>query len=283
MILTRYLHNFDSLVVALIKCISERNEGPAIYFAYELYFSGWENVVWDIVWEYYFLNIALASPEYEFYLKSKEKNWKQSNNYWIIKEVILDLFIRKLSVLKENENYKTLNKKSVKDLLEIYKDPKNNLFNKARMIKYNPRNMKNIDKEILILRIIQLKTQVKAKKIEFYIDVSKEEVIQYATRVEYDAQSWKILRDVVKYNPDDYIDSKVNNLPASEFMDNWLFYAKDCPLWKKRLLNCKYKIYNSKIDFEDEDEEEDFWNKYNLEPDEQPKEIQERLNCYNNN
>jgi len=283
MILSRYLHNFDSLVSALVKCISERNEGPAIYFAYELYFSGWENVVWDIVWEYYFLNIALSSPEYEFYLKSKEKDWKQSNNYWIIKEVILDLFIRKLNVLKENENYKALNKKSVKDLLEIYKDPKNNLFNKARMIKYNPRNMKKLDKEILILRIIQLKTQVKAKKIEFYIDVTKEEVIQYATRVEYDAQSWKILRDVVKYNTDDFIDSKVNNLPASEFMDNWLFYAKDCPLWKKRLLNYKYKIYNSKIDFEDEDEEEDFWNKYNLEPDEQPKEIQERLNCYNNN
>ena len=78
MILTRYLHNFDSLVKALIKCISDKNDNAAIYFAYELYFSGWENIVWDIVWEYYFLNIALSSPEYESYLKSKEKDWKQT-------------------------------------------------------------------------------------------------------------------------------------------------------------------------------------------------------------
>lgn len=279
MILSRYLHNFDSIVEALPKCILNKNDA-AIYFAYELYFSGWENVVWEIVWEYYFLNIALSGPEYESYLKSKEKDWKQTKNYCIIKEIIQDLFIRPNSVLKDHENFKTLEKKSVKQLLEIYKDPKNNLFNKVRMVKYNPRNLRKIDKEILILRIIQLKTPLRLKKIEFYIEVCKEEVIEYATRVEHSAQSWKILRDVVKYNTDEYLETKPNNLSPNEMFENWLFYAKDCPLWKNRLLNYKYSIYNSRVDFEDEDEEEDFWNKFNLEPEEQPKHVQEKLNCF---
>ncbi len=280
MMLSRYLHNYDSLRKAFENALIEKKDDACMYFAYELYFSGWESDVWEIIWKVYYLFKALGYPEYEIYLKNKEKEWKSTNNSTLIREVLQDLLIRQNFPLGENESYKILTKKSKPDLELVYKDVKTNVFKRARMIKYNPRNMTFLDKEILILRIIQLQSKLINRKIEFYTEVEQEEVEKYQTKQEEDAKSWKILRNTISYNTDDFIYEKVSNLNPSEFLDNWLFYAKDCPLWKKRLSKYNHQVKLNKIEFENEDQEEDFWNKYNLEPDEQPKDIQIKLNCF---
>lgn len=63
----------------------------------------------------------------------------------------------------------------------------------------------------------------------------------------------------------------------NEMLINWEYYATLTNIWKKRVE--KYKInFNTterKIIFENESEEEDFFDKYNFEPDEQCKELQE--------
>ena len=59
---------------------------------------------------------------------------------------------------------------------------------------------------------------------------------------------------------------------------HWEYFAYQTPIWKVRFDKYKIKINDEelKIEFEDEDEYEEFYEKYYYEPDEQSKEVQER-------
>ena len=52
---------------------------------------------------------------------------------------------------------------------------------------------------------------------------------------------------------------------------NWLYYASYSPIWFNRIQLHNGKIDNDKqlIVFDTDDDEDDFYNKYNYEPDEQ--------------
>jgi len=57
---------------------------------------------------------------------------------------------------------------------------------------------------------------------------------------------------------------------------HWEYFAYFCPLWKKRFkqYNILVDNENHSIQFHDDDQLEDFYEKYNYEPDEQSKEVQ---------
>jgi len=61
------------------------------------------------------------------------------------------------------------------------------------------------------------------------------------------------------------------------FWDNWEYFSYFSPLWKKRYDQYLFHIDHErkKIIFEDDDQQDEFYNKYGYEPDEQPKEVQE--------
>ena len=69
---------------------------------------------------------------------------------------------------------------------------------------------------------------------------------------------------------------KLKKISKADFEENWLYYSSFSPIWKQRIEAFSGKVNSNtkKIIFENEDEEEKFHNLYNLEPDEQPKEIQ---------
>ena len=58
---------------------------------------------------------------------------------------------------------------------------------------------------------------------------------------------------------------------------NWLYYAGLSPLWEERLEDFTGKVNRKtkSVEFEDEDREEEFYERWNLEPDEQPKHIRD--------
>ena len=60
---------------------------------------------------------------------------------------------------------------------------------------------------------------------------------------------------------------------------HWEYFAYKCPLWKNRFDKYKIKINDKdkKIEFIDVDEEEEFYEQWNYEPDEQAKEVQNRI------
>jgi hypothetical protein len=63
----------------------------------------------------------------------------------------------------------------------------------------------------------------------------------------------------------------------SEMLLNWEYYATRTHIWDERIkkYHVKFDIDKRKITFEDEVEEDEFYEKYNYEPDEQCKELQE--------
>jgi hypothetical protein len=58
---------------------------------------------------------------------------------------------------------------------------------------------------------------------------------------------------------------------------NWLYYAGLSPLWEERLDDFNGHVNKEKktVEFDNEDDEEKFYERWNLEPDEQPKSIQQ--------
>tara|TARA_B100000035_G_C21035688_1_gene570800 strand:+ start:3491 stop:4600 length:1110 start_codon:yes stop_codon:yes gene_type:complete len=62
------------------------------------------------------------------------------------------------------------------------------------------------------------------------------------------------------------------------FWYNWEYYAYKSPLWKNRFSKYKIKLNHEKqlIDFDDDDELEEFYFRYGYEPDEQKQEIQDK-------
>jgi hypothetical protein len=53
--------------------------------------------------------------------------------------------------------------------------------------------------------------------------------------------------------------------------EDWLFYARKTPIWQERLAE-----YNGLIVFDTEDNEEEFYNRYDYELDEQSAEIKRK-------
>lgn len=72
--------------------------------------------------------------------------------------------------------------------------------------------------------------------------------------------------------------SRFNYNLKNMFWYHWEYFAYKSPLWKKRFNLYKIKVNHQQkvIEFLDEEEEEEFYEKYNYEPDEQSKETQEK-------
>ena len=62
------------------------------------------------------------------------------------------------------------------------------------------------------------------------------------------------------------------------YRDNWCYYASFSPLWQERIKSCNGTIdnINQKIIFNDDNDNENFYQNYGLEPDEQKIEIQQK-------
>jgi hypothetical protein len=62
-------------------------------------------------------------------------------------------------------------------------------------------------------------------------------------------------------------------------MDSWMYYASFCPLWLERIQEHRGQICHEtqRVWFEEEDDEEAFHSEYDLEPDEQPRSVQETI------
>jgi hypothetical protein len=64
-----------------------------------------------------------------------------------------------------------------------------------------------------------------------------------------------------------------------KWRENWTYYAGLSPLWEERMetFSGKMNRKEKKVEFQDEKLEEEFYEKWNLEPDEQPKHIRDTI------
>ena len=64
-------------------------------------------------------------------------------------------------------------------------------------------------------------------------------------------------------------------LNIDDFTQNWILYASGSPIWRTRVKKYGGKITADSVIFPDEDSEQEFRNWFDMEPDEQPTELQE--------
>ncbi len=70
---TRYLYEKDEVKMALILCILNKKEDEAIFWAYEIYYSGFQSELADLFWSLYYDFYYTLNPSFEKYLQTKLK------------------------------------------------------------------------------------------------------------------------------------------------------------------------------------------------------------------
>jgi len=97
LIFTRYLYLKDEVRIALLVSILKKSD-DAIFWAYELFHSGFKNEFFELIWKIYYDFFATLNPSFEKYLIKKHKEWinedNSNRNDKIVKIIIQDLLFR---------------------------------------------------------------------------------------------------------------------------------------------------------------------------------------------
>jgi hypothetical protein len=336
LVFTRYLYIKDEVKTALLISILNKSD-DAIFWAYELYYSGYKNELYAFIWQIYYDFFATLNPSFAIYL-SKKLNQEDLIEDRLISSIIQNLLIRSfntdvfilrtISELFESEPDAEATDESIEDLLET-KDYRglalyilNNkdleledtyqrvlnyfkLTSKQKLFKdFNKELQSNTSKKeiILVANILALINQNDnlIKNKNFYVRVDPEEVIQYETieaddklrpyRILTQACVCKIqnnwvnlfqgfrnqnIKNGLKEKYDGWTVGAVSEKYNSQ--NKWLYHASFSPMWFNRIKSCKgYVDYvKQEVKFVNEEWEEAFYNKYGLEPDEQPLQTKE--------
>jgi hypothetical protein len=231
LVFTRYLYIKDEVKISLLISILNKSD-DAIFWAYELYYSGFKNELIEFIWKIYYDFFATQNPTFAAYLSTKLS--KSSFEDRLISSIVQNLLIRtyntdifllrtiseqfvselisrteSISVIVEtlllNEDYRGLanyilnnKERKLKEEIEIYKSALNyfKLTNQEKRIKdlINELSNKCNPSTILLANIMSLINQNLIKCKNFYVRVDPEEVVQYETiEASADIKSYRIL------------------------------------------------------------------------------------------
>jgi len=116
-----------------------------------------------------------------------------------------------------------------------------------------------------------------------YIQIEDGQTIVYRTmETPNNGSAYKVLPIVRTYGIDDdnYLSlfklSRETTDATEALRDNWLFHASFSPLWSSRIESRGGRVTKNEVIFDNEDGEEQFNELFNLEPDEQKLEVQEK-------
>jgi hypothetical protein len=224
LVFTRYLYIKDEVKTALLVAILNKSD-DAIFWAYELYYSGFKNELIEFIWQIYYDFFATQNPTFAAYLSTKLS--KSSFEDRLISSIVQNLLIRNyntdvfllrtiseqfvseaetvtVETLLLNEDYRGLasyifsnKERKLEEEIEIYKSALNyfKLTNQEKRIIQSLENKGN-PSTILLANIMSLINQnLIKKKNNFYVRVDPEEVVQYETiEASTEIKSYRILR-----------------------------------------------------------------------------------------
>jgi len=321
-VFTRYLYIKDEVEKALIISILDKKEEESLFWAYELYYSGFQSETFQLLWNIYFDFFASLNQSFESYFFKKEKEWHKTKSDTTIAIIVQNLLIRpfntdvfmllyfgkhnetdciqiQLAKWIQEKDYLSItsfitrnNKVNVVELYETFLDEFHEISRKQtlltqfkKIIKYKP----HLITKIAVSRIIALftKTQKKIKGRNLYMHVDENDIVNYKTYDGNEIRPYRVLSKMCLFNlnENNYLSlfqltrNAINNKQLHDlYFYHWIFCASFSPIWLTRI-----KQYHGTVDFqkkniqfESEDNEEYFYNKYNYEPDEQPLSIQNK-------
>ena len=232
LIFTRYLYPKELVMHSLFLSILDKKTDEALFWGYELYYSGFTDNVYEYLFQIYeTIYSSVNSDKLTAYVKELYGNQTETN---------LGIFILTLATKPYNINI----------FIEEY-------FN----IKCSPTTIQKNNDKILKIKSFDVTPY---RTLEDFNEESRGYKIlgkacKYPIRTEY--------KELFKTSPHDFLDC---------FRRCWEYYAFECPLWKQRILDNGGKKCDKtkKVSFDTEKNAEEFYNKYDLEPDEQSLEIQ---------
>jgi hypothetical protein len=217
LVFTRYLYIKDEVKTALLTSILNKSD-DAIFWAYELYYSGFPNELIEFIWQIYYDFFATLNPSFDVYLTKKLGQDLVEDR--LISSIIQNLLIRSFNTdvfllrtisevfiseaeeeaeeaeataeMLETKSYRELasyilNNKDL-EIEETYKSVLNyfKLTNQQKLVKDLSNAMRNttVSKRVILLAHIMsliTKDQNLIKKKNFYVRVDPEEVVQYET------------------------------------------------------------------------------------------------------
>ena len=133
---------------------------------------------------------------------------------------------------------------------------------------------------VQVLKLIQ--KDIVSKPFNFTLTFTDEQLTKYKSGP--NASHYKILKNANLISINEFGMLHLFKLKRDKYdlrdcyLNNWLFHASFSPLWKQRIeqFGGVIDMESKTITFDDDDNLEAFYDLYGLEPDEQPKEIQDK-------
>lgn len=339
---TRYLYEKEEVKISLITSILNKKEDDALFWAFELFYSGFTSELTELIWDLYYNFYATMNPGFEKYLSVKMRIQTTTEcddndakmlasliTNFMIRPHTVDVFILRQMVKQYDFDINSQDVSEIVNLLEaddfvmlaylvMNTDEEHKLWEiHLSIIEYFKKmgltlNCKHevdsykkitsvleniINKQtVLLSRIIHYSVLMKKIPLgkNLFIQIDLSEIIMYET-VEPISEpregellptlpAYKILPLVTKLYIDENNYLSLFQLKREKhdivdaYRSNWEYHASFSPLWQERI-----KLYNGiiehdrrKVTFSDDDDLENFYENYGLEPDEQKKETQEK-------
>lgn len=243
-LLTRYLYMKHEVCHSLILSIFDKHKNESMFWAFELYFSGFEYDVFKILSVLFELYYDEKNPTLGTHFNKLIMEWDDSKYKHHILGNIIDIML----------NHSISLTKLLRDNL------KKNIIDDVEEIENNwDEHWGEMDDVTSLNQISSTFTS--------------EDVIQFKTN---EKNQYCFLKNVCKYSIRTYYCNDVllmneHTCIYNEISSSWLYYASFTPIWKERInqYNGVIDVITKNINFNNIDDEECFHNLFDYEPDEQ--------------
>jgi hypothetical protein len=271
-IFTRYLYEYSHVQHSLIWALLERQRDEALFWTYEMYFSGFQEETFQWLWEIYHYMYQELSPHLapiliHLYRSSEDDDTMVGS--WIL--YLLSSPISFTRYMREKHNmYLTYPEITENENVLL---PPILMIPSTEVDKYRTVTVKNSEfHNWQILRNV-CRFPLRAERIcngnMLLLERDEDDKSSGYETIQYVTAQGKTMRRKRRI---------LARLDLSE-MDSWMYYASFCPLWLERIQEHRGQICHEtqRVWFEEEDDEEAFHSDYDLEPDEQPRSVQETI------
>lgn len=299
MVMTRYLYVKEEVAIAVLTSVLDNNP-VAIYWAYELYHSGFEEETMELIFKIYYYLFASLNPDIERFLLEKLTEWRisPSTNAYVINDIMQTLLIRpydtdvfllhRMAVyLDYDADTSCLNLSTMSNMdLAAYFVACTNcdllvplISAHYRCAEWSPCPFPLLKPIVLLSRCIASQNK-KKRCLPFYMKTKPADALKYETRDI--SPPYVALKTVcLQMDPNGYlalfaVRRQTSPMALKMYHDCWLLGASYSPIWMARIIAYGGSIIANKIVFSNEDQEEAFYERYNYEPDEQMMEVQRR-------
>jgi hypothetical protein len=300
LVFTRYLFIKEEVRIALLFSILNKDEDDALYWGFELYWSGFKWELIALIWKIYYDFFATLNSSFAVYL---QKNVEQiasaenSENNLENSEKILGTIL--MTLCHRPFNTDVFMARNIADQYEMgeqnedeYRNQMFHAFNRAKdtdtiitMLngsKYVTFQVRYIASVFVEKHNEDNNNNHKCKKKKKIIILANEEDVSPYRMLEAPSlpEAHLPITSIDKWGALQMFQLTRHQYPRlmQIYHNHWLYHASFSPIWSHRLRAHRAYADHTKqcVCFMDEDLQEEFFEKYNLEPDEQPTDIQQK-------